>query len=196
MSARRVNPLGLTPPGVFLAIAEGRLTAASFSLTTDQLFQIALVAADPPSVGQQPKQGLGVTELRGEASSPRAMQYPLKHVRRGTNLYGKYTKCFPIFGKCRKQPLTCVRAKGALTASRRVALPCCQTVTCDTCIPPGHQIWGHLGRPAAIPQANLSSLKNDLETSHLYCLLLLANTQCITSKKDRDQILRAIVGTA
>lgn len=36
------SPLGLTPPGVFLAIAEGRLTAASFSLTTDQRFQIAL----------------------------------------------------------------------------------------------------------------------------------------------------------
>ena len=30
------QPLVLTPPGVFLAAAEGRLTAASFSLTTDQ----------------------------------------------------------------------------------------------------------------------------------------------------------------
>ena len=46
-SARRAHPLGLTPPGVFLAIAEGRLTAASFSLTTDQRFQIALLADRP-----------------------------------------------------------------------------------------------------------------------------------------------------
>lgn len=30
------QPLVLTPPGVFLAAAEGRLTAAPFSLTTDQ----------------------------------------------------------------------------------------------------------------------------------------------------------------
>ena len=33
--------------GVFPAIAEGRLTAASFSLTTDQRFQIALLADRP-----------------------------------------------------------------------------------------------------------------------------------------------------
>ena len=44
---RRAAPLGLTPPGGFLAVAEGRLTAASFSLTTDQRFQIALLAGRP-----------------------------------------------------------------------------------------------------------------------------------------------------
>ena len=33
---RRAAPLGLTPPGVFLAAAEGRLTAASLSLTVER----------------------------------------------------------------------------------------------------------------------------------------------------------------
>ena len=32
---RRAAPLGLTPPGVFLAAAEGKLTAASFSLASE-----------------------------------------------------------------------------------------------------------------------------------------------------------------
>ena len=46
-SARSAQPLGLTPPGFFLAVAVGRLTAASFSLTTDQRFQIALLTDRP-----------------------------------------------------------------------------------------------------------------------------------------------------
>ena len=48
-SARRAHPLGLTPPGVFLAVAEGRLTAASFSLTIDERFQIAPLTDRPLS---------------------------------------------------------------------------------------------------------------------------------------------------
>ena len=44
---RRAAPLGLTPPGVFLATAEGRLTAVSLSLKSDQRFQIALLTDRP-----------------------------------------------------------------------------------------------------------------------------------------------------
>ena len=54
------------------------------------------------------------------------MQYPLKHVPRYTNLRLKRHKFLPIYEKRRKLPLTIARAKGALTASQRVALPCCQ----------------------------------------------------------------------
>ena len=43
---RRAAPLELTPPGGFLAIEEGG-SAASLSLTTDQLFQIALLTDRP-----------------------------------------------------------------------------------------------------------------------------------------------------
>ena len=50
--ARRAQPLELrAAPGVFLAVAEGRLTAASFSLTTDQCLGIAYLLTDP-SVGR------------------------------------------------------------------------------------------------------------------------------------------------
>ena len=53
------------------------------------------------------------------------MQCPLEHVRCDTKLFSKRTKCLRISDR-RKQPLTIAPAKGALTASERVALPCCQ----------------------------------------------------------------------
>ena len=101
-----------------------------------------------PSIGgadfQQPlpNQRCEATEPRGERCSPRAMRYPHEQARRDTRACSKCTNSFQRFEERRKLPPGNRSCQGSYFCQLPGRSPgTAWTVTRNTRLLPGHQIW-------------------------------------------------------